>query len=392
MIQVHALPNKSLNTVGNVLIYFASWTERQYRLPVAVFRQDNEGAVISSASKTRFQTWALEQGIVLECAPPYTHEPNGSAERSNQTITNKSIAMLKEANLPEELSPESTKAAAYLYNMSPKQRLAWRTPKSVINEWHLDTYGYGITERPDPTPDWSGIYVYGCRAYPLQREREANTNRRFYKTHPRGHIGYLVGYQASNIYRIWIPVLEKVISTRNVTFNEHTFYDPLTEESEALQARTLDDIAKDIEISEQTSAIDQLTQIVSLAFPEENETIALPFNPTSVDILRAGRETSEPPSPTVSFEDSDSESDTPAPNIGLLTPEATPPPDEDNHASIHTPSDSDAQHMSTNDPPLQGTERHSNTEEQGTDSTSSSSIVPQGYETLTEHTFSGHTF
>ncbi|KAG6289713.1 hypothetical protein E4U09_004792 [Claviceps aff. purpurea] len=76
----------------------------------------------------------------------------------------------------------------------------------------------------------------------------------------------------------------------------------------------------------------------------------------------------------------------------LLTPEATPPPDEDNHAPIQTSSDSDAQHMSTNNPQQQGTDRHSSTEDQGTDSTSSSSIVPQGHETLTEHTFSGHTF
>ncbi|CCE33668.1 uncharacterized protein CPUR_07594 [Claviceps purpurea 20.1] len=254
--------------------------------------------------------------------------------------------MLKGANLPEELSPESTKAAAYLYNMSPKQRLAWRTPKSVINEWHLDTYGYGIMHNGTTGP------------------------------HTR-------------LEHIHEDTLAISSDTKHPTYTEFGYQ---SWRNEALQARTLDDIAKDIEISEQTSAIDQLTQIVSLAFPEENETIALPFNPTSVDILRAGRETSEPPSPTVSFEDSDSESDTPAPNIGLLTPEATPPPDEDNHASIHTPSDSDAQHMSTNDPPLQGTERHSNTEEQGADSTSSSSIVPQGHETLTEHTFSGHTF
>ncbi|KAG5937972.1 hypothetical protein E4U60_001576 [Claviceps pazoutovae] len=139
--------------------------------------------------------------------------------------------------------------------MSPKQRLAWRTPKSVINEWHLDTYGHGITERPDPTPDWK--------------------------------------------------------------------------ETEALQVRKLDDITQDIEVSEQTSAIDQLTQIVSLAFPEENETIALPFNPTTVDIQRAGRETSEPLSSTPTGEDSDSESGNPTPYIGLLTPEATPPPNED---------------------------------------------------------------
>lgn len=58
-------------------------------------------------------------------------------------------------------------------------------------------------------PDWSGIYAYGCRAYPLNRDRAAGLHRRGFKVSPRGHIGYLVGYRASNIYRIWVPVLEQ---------------------------------------------------------------------------------------------------------------------------------------------------------------------------------------
>jgi hypothetical protein len=32
-------------------------------------------------------------------------------------------------------------------------------------------------------------------------------------------IGYLVGYDSTNIYRIWNPVLKKVIRTRDVIFN-----------------------------------------------------------------------------------------------------------------------------------------------------------------------------
>ncbi|RBQ87196.1 hypothetical protein VDGD_20713 [Verticillium dahliae] len=36
----------------------------------------------------------------------------------------------------------------------------------------------------------------------------------------RGWIGYLIGYNSTNIYRIWNPLTNKVISTRDVTFNE----------------------------------------------------------------------------------------------------------------------------------------------------------------------------
>jgi hypothetical protein len=36
----------------------------------------------------------------------------------------------------------------------------------------------------------------------------------------------LVGYDSTNIYRIWIPSQEKVICTRDVSFDEDLFYDP----------------------------------------------------------------------------------------------------------------------------------------------------------------------
>jgi hypothetical protein len=48
--------------------------------------------------------------------------------------------------------------------------------------------------------------------------------KRLRKLDPRAHIGYLVGY-ASNIYRIWIPHKGVVISTRDVIFDETTFFD-----------------------------------------------------------------------------------------------------------------------------------------------------------------------
>jgi hypothetical protein len=42
---------------------------------------------------------------------------------------------------------------------------------------------------------------------------------------PRAHIGYLIGYDSTNIYRVWILHKEVVISTRDVIFDETTFFD-----------------------------------------------------------------------------------------------------------------------------------------------------------------------
>jgi len=47
---------------------------------------------------------------------------------------------------------------------------------------------------------------------------------------PKAHIGYLYGYGASNIYRICVPALQKVLRTRDVVFDESTMYDPPREE------------------------------------------------------------------------------------------------------------------------------------------------------------------
>jgi hypothetical protein len=49
--------------------------------------------------------------------------------------------------------------------------------------------------------------------------------KRLSKLDPRAHIGYLVGYNSTNIYRIWILYKGIVISTRDVIFDKKTFFD-----------------------------------------------------------------------------------------------------------------------------------------------------------------------
>ena len=53
------------------------------------------------------------------------------------------------------------------------------------------------------------------------------------KLEPWAHIGYLVGYNSTNIYHIWILSTSIVIAVRDVTFDESTQYntnDVLTDE------------------------------------------------------------------------------------------------------------------------------------------------------------------
>jgi hypothetical protein len=139
--------------------------------------------------------------------------------------------MLISARLPEDLWPEAVKTASYLHNKNPSPLHSWKSPDEVIQIWMNAHYRWFDPKRLASAkqalkPDWNGIYAYGARAYPLKKEYKRNSRNSHFSINSRAHIGYLVGYVASNIYRVWVPALNEVITTRDVTFDEHRFFDP----------------------------------------------------------------------------------------------------------------------------------------------------------------------
>ena len=54
--------------------------------------------------------------------------------------------------------------------------------------------------------------------------------KRLSKLDPRAHISYLISYNSTNIYRIWILYKGIVISTRDVIFNKKTFFNSKRED------------------------------------------------------------------------------------------------------------------------------------------------------------------
>ena len=63
------------------------------------------------------------------------------------------------------------------------------------------------------------LKAYGCKAYV-----RINQLSKKQKLSERAHIGYLIGYDSSNIFRIWIPSINKIIRIRDVVFDEISFY------------------------------------------------------------------------------------------------------------------------------------------------------------------------
>jgi hypothetical protein len=65
------------------------------------------------------------------------------------------------------------------------------------------------------------LKAYGCRAYTLIKSAgDPDKPKKCQKLQPKAHIGFLVGYESTNIYRIWIPHKRKVILARDVLFNK----------------------------------------------------------------------------------------------------------------------------------------------------------------------------
>lgn len=63
--------------------------------------------------------------------------------------------------------------------------------------------------------------MYECRAYALKRHIWKKQ-----KLDARADIGYLMGYDSSNIFLIWLSGKNKIIATRDVQFNETRVYNP----------------------------------------------------------------------------------------------------------------------------------------------------------------------
>ena len=163
---------------------FTAFVKRQYDQDILVWHTDGEKVL----EQRSFGDWLREEGFIFETSAPYTQAQNGSAERAGGVIMRKARAMRIEAKLPENLWPEFFKSAVYITNRTPTKQLGWLTP---IETLHREL------NRPNPRPAGAHLHILGSRVYVL-----INKIPKKAKLSPRALIGYLVGYDSTNIFRI----------------------------------------------------------------------------------------------------------------------------------------------------------------------------------------------
>ena len=108
------------------------------------------------------------------------------------------------SNILLNLWPETVSAATYLINRIPIKALSYKILYKYLNSYQLVL---------------SHLYVFGYKAYLLIQKI-----LRLEKLLPRAYVRYLIGYNLSNIFRIWIPTKNQIIRTRDVTFDNSLYY------------------------------------------------------------------------------------------------------------------------------------------------------------------------
>ncbi|KAI1509006.1 GAG-pre-integrase domain containing protein [Pyrenophora tritici-repentis] len=228
--------NRPARSIIRLLALFIQFMKKQFNITVKVIETDNEIVTV----KQEVEKWCTSLSIRLEPSAPDTQAQNGGAERSGGVIKEKARAIRLDANLPWELWPEITRAAVYLYNRTPNYPNKWKSPYEIFFTRAAATNGIVTGPR---RPNQAHLRAYGCKAFAMTDDTHRGKSR-LQRLDPKAWIGYLVGYQSTNIYRIWIPSMAKVISTRDVVFNEDTIFNGKTEDlMDNLMHNTLEEIA-----------------------------------------------------------------------------------------------------------------------------------------------------
>ncbi len=112
--------------------------------------------------------------------------------------------------------------ATYLYNRTPRASNDWKSSYEAFHSYVFDKEEVSGTRKPL----LHHLRAFGCKAYvliklkgdPQYRQKSRNLDA-------EAHIGFLVGYESTNIYRIWVPNKKRVVSVRDVIFNEDEVWD-----------------------------------------------------------------------------------------------------------------------------------------------------------------------
>ncbi|KAK8934098.1 hypothetical protein KSP39_PZI014575 [Platanthera zijinensis] len=175
---------------------FKAMAEKESGQPLKVLRIDRGGEYTSRL----FDDFCREWGISHQLTATYSPQQNGVAERKNLTVMNMERSMVKGKGLPKKFWVEAVQVVVYLLNRCPTKSVKFMTPFQAWSGWN---------------PSVKHQRVFKCVAYahvPDQRRK---------KLDDKSEKCIFVGYAPmSKAYKLYNPVTEKAIISRDVVFEE----------------------------------------------------------------------------------------------------------------------------------------------------------------------------
>lgn len=180
---------------------FKKMVETETEKSIKGLRTDRRGEYIS----LEFSNYCKEQGIRRQLTTPYTPQHNGITERKNRTVMNMVRSMIANKKVPRAFWTEAVRWTFYVLNRCPTVAVKNITPQEA----------------------WSGIKpsvehfrVWGCIAHvhiPDQKRTKLDD-----KSTPCVLIGFS---EESKGYRLYNPKTKRVITSRDVVFEETKGWD-----------------------------------------------------------------------------------------------------------------------------------------------------------------------
>jgi hypothetical protein len=192
-------PIRFKSDILDELVNFYNIIETQFNTKIKAFRLDN-------AQEFKSSKWSLfcqNKGIMCEYTSPYSPPQNGIAERLNRFLVERLIAISKEKSIPLKLWPYLVQAIAHIKN---------RTYNPIINKTPYEAL-------IGTKPNIAHIKTLGSLAYTLIPKEQ-----RVGKLYDKANKGLLVGFESTNNYLVYIPSLNKVISTKDILIKEDLDY------------------------------------------------------------------------------------------------------------------------------------------------------------------------
>lgn len=240
------LPNKTQEELVSVTQEFLAITNDNWGFTTRYIQSDGEKGL-----GQKWKDLIITKGITFNPSPPDTPDQNGPAERSGGVIMAIARKLRIQSRLPHKLWPYIVAHATRLLNRIPVQRKWWQTPFEMVH---------------GRKPNLAYLKIIGSLAYVLIKNKRDRPARA--KLNDKAVMGWLVGLDATNVYKVWIPHLNRVVRSRDVQVDEKVMYDPQLVTSLPETGQALSITINEIDLDESDAELHPIAEDTATANPD----------------------------------------------------------------------------------------------------------------------------